>query len=234
MAEGVGSSAQRYSRAPHTRRSLPHSHPPDSVDRQTSAARSIRAHSMLYWRASPESEQRRLRPAGHDELEALITAARGRTLALFTSGRSMARRTRPARPGVGPSDHATAKPALVRAFADGAETASSPRTDCSRPSTSGAPCRSCDDRIPSPAPTAMLSRAAEAGPTASPMDIPRASMMRAQAAELSRTADERGVVAVMTRVWDRPTDGNRQPSAGEAHAPPRGGRDALRDHRDTA
>ena len=87
----------------------------------TSAARSTTAdHALLYVAQSlPDRRRPEAEPALHDELEALITAAGGRTLALFTSWRAM-RAAVEALPGTAPvpvlAQSDLPKPALVEAF----------------------------------------------------------------------------------------------------------------------
>ena len=79
-----------------------------------------RDHAMLYVAQSlPDRRRPESEPALHDELERLITAAGGRTLALFTSWRAMhaaveALRNRLSVPVLAQSD--LPKPALVEAF----------------------------------------------------------------------------------------------------------------------
>lgn len=165
------------------------------------------AHSMLYCALHlPNPNSDGFRAAVHDELEALITAAGGRTLALFTSWRSMdeaadALRGRVAFPILTQRD--LPKTALVKAFADSEETCLF--------ATAGlfqgvdVPGRTLSlvviDRIPFPRPDDPLlsARREQLGPTAfAEIDIPRASMMLAQASgRLIRSATDRGVVAVM-------------------------------------
>ena len=164
-------------------------------------------HSMLYCAMHlPNPNSEGFRAAVHDELEALITAAGGRTLALFTSWRSMdeaaeALRARTDLPIITQRD--LPKPALIKAFTDSEETCLF--------ATAGlfqgvdVPGRTLSlvviDRIPFPRPDDPLlsARREQLGPTAfSEIDIPRASMMLAQACgRLIRTATDRGVVAVM-------------------------------------
>ncbi|MGB0111799.1 MAG: ATP-dependent DNA helicase [Ilumatobacteraceae bacterium] len=165
------------------------------------------AHSMLYCALHlPNPNTDGFRAAVHDELEALITAAGGRTLALFTSWRSMdeaaeALRERIDLPILTQRD--LPKPALIKAFADSEETCLF--------ATAGlfqgvdVPGQTLSlvviDRIPFPRPDDPLlsARREQLGPTAfSEIDIPRASMMLAQACgRLIRSATDRGVVAVM-------------------------------------
>lgn len=164
-------------------------------------------HSLLYCAMHlPNPNSDGFRAAVHDELEALITAAGGRTLALFTSWRSMdeaanALRARVAFPILTQRD--LPKPALIRAFAEDDETCLF--------ATAGlfqgvdVPGRTLSlvviDRIPFPRPDDPLlsARREQLGPTAfAEIDVPRASMMLAQACgRLIRSATDRGVVAVM-------------------------------------
>jgi ATP-dependent DNA helicase DinG len=164
-------------------------------------------HSLLYCAMHlPNPNSDGFRAAVHDELEALITAAGGRTLALFTSYRSMdeaaeALRARIDLPILTQRD--LPKTALIQAFADSDET--------SLFATAGlfqgvdVPGQTLSlvviDRIPFPRPDDPLlsARREQLGPTAfSEIDIPRASMMLAQACgRLIRSATDRGVVAVM-------------------------------------
>jgi ATP-dependent DNA helicase DinG len=163
--------------------------------------------SLLYCAIHlPNPNSSGFRPAVHDELEALIEAAGGRTLALFTSWRAMdeaaeALRERIDLPILTQRD--LPKPALVRTFADSDETCLF--------ATAGlfqgvdVPGSSLSlvviDRIPFPRPDDPLlsARREELGASAfSEIDIPRASMMLAQACgRLIRSTTDRGVVAVM-------------------------------------
>ncbi len=163
--------------------------------------------SMLYCAMHlPNPNSEGFRAAVHDELEALITAAGGRTLALFTSYRSMdeaadALRQRIDHPILTQRD--LPKTALIKAFSDSAETCLF--------ATAGlfqgvdVPGQTLSlvviDRIPFPRPDDPLlsARREQLGPTAfSEIDIPRASMMLAQACgRLIRSATDKGVVAVM-------------------------------------
>jgi ATP-dependent DNA helicase DinG len=166
-----------------------------------------RDHALLYVanslpdRRRPESE-----PALHDELEALITAAGGRTLALFTSWRSMraaveALRGRLDVPVLAQSD--LPKPALVESFRDDEATCLF--------ATLGfwqgvdVPGRTLSlvtvDRIPFPRPDepVLQARRERAGAGAFRLvDLPRAGTLLAQGAgRLIRSAGDRGVVAVL-------------------------------------
>ncbi len=164
-------------------------------------------HAMLYVaqglpdRRRPESE-----PAIHDELEALINAAGGRTLALFTSWRAMnaavdALSDRLPFPLLSQSD--LPKPALVDAFSRSEPTCLF--------ATLGfwqgvdIPGRTLSlvtlDRIPFPRPDepVLQARRERAGAGAfNAVDLPRAGTLLAQGAgRLIRTARDRGVVAVL-------------------------------------
>jgi ATP-dependent DNA helicase DinG len=164
-------------------------------------------HAMLYVahslpdRRRPESE-----PALHDELERLINAAGGRTLALFTSWRAMnaavdTLRDRLTFPLLSQSDRP--KPALVEAFSNSEATCLF--------ATIGfwqgvdIPGRTLSlvtlDRIPFPRPDepVLQARRDRAGADAfSTVDLPRAGTLLAQGAgRLIRTAQDRGVVAVL-------------------------------------
>jgi len=152
-------------------------------------------------RRRPESE-----PALHDELELLIGAAGGRTLALFTSWRAMhaaveALRDRLDVPLLAQSD--LPKPALVEAFR-------SDEATCLF-ATLGywqgvdLPGRTLSlvtlDRIPFPRPDdpVLQARRERAGSGAfNVVDLPRAGTLLAQGAgRLIRSAHDRGVVAVL-------------------------------------
>lgn len=156
----------------------------------------------------PDPRQPGFRESVADELAALITAAGGRTLALFTSWAAMDH----AANAVGEriphrilTQRDLPKPALVRAFAEEESTCLF--------ATAGlfqgidVPGRTLSlvviDRIPFPRPDdPLLSARREALGSAAfaEIDIPRASTLLAQAAgRLIRTASDRGVVAVLDR-----------------------------------
>jgi ATP-dependent DNA helicase DinG len=156
----------------------------------------------------PDPRDPRYRDGVHDELEALIAAAGGRTLALFTSWKAMdlaaeAVRVRVDVPILTQRD--LPKPALVRRFAGDEPTCVF--------ATAGffqgvdVPGRTLSqviiDRLPFPRPDDPLlsARRERLGPAAfSQIDLPRAAMMLAQAAgRLIRTSTDRGVVAVLDR-----------------------------------
>jgi ATP-dependent DNA helicase DinG len=166
-----------------------------------------REHALLYVAQSlPDRRRPEAEPALHDELEVLITAAGGRTLALFTSWRAMhaardALADRLPFPLLTQAD--LPKPALVDAF-------SSDESACLF-ATLGfwqgvdIPGRTLSlvtlDRIPFPRPDepVLEARRERAGSSAfSTVDLPRAGTLLAQGAgRLIRSAEDRGVVAVL-------------------------------------
>lgn len=142
----------------------------------------------------------------HDELEALITAAEGRTLALFTSRRAMEQAAAVLSERVPWPVHVQGdlpKPALVAAFAGEEESCLF--------ATMGywqgvdVPGASLSlvvlDKLPFPRPDdpLMAARREAAGPQGfRVVDLPRAATLLAQGAgRLIRTATDRGVVAVL-------------------------------------
>jgi ATP-dependent DNA helicase DinG len=164
-------------------------------------------HALLYVaRSLPDRRKPEAEPAMHEELEVLINAAGGRTLALFTSWRAMrgaveALADRLEVPVLTQSD--LPKPALVEAF----------RSDESAClfATLGfwqgvdVPGRTLSlvtiDRIPFPRPDdpVLEARRELAGPGAfGSVDLPRAGTLLAQGAgRLIRSSSDRGVVAVL-------------------------------------
>jgi len=166
-----------------------------------------RAHALLYVASSlPDRRRPEAEPALHDELETLITAAGGRTLALFTSWRAMraaveALADRLPFPLLSQSD--LPKPALVEAFRSD-ESACLFATlgfwqgvDVPGPTLSLVTI----DRIPFPRPDdpVLEARRDLAGPGAfGRVDLPRAGTLLAQGAgRLIRSSTDRGVVAVL-------------------------------------
>ncbi len=163
-------------------------------------------HGLLYCAAHlPDPRQPAFDAAVHEELAALIEAAGGRTLALFTSYRAMdaaieALRPRLTTPVLGQRD--LPKPALVAAFAQD--------ESASLFATMGfwqgidVPGRTLSlvtiDRLPFPRPDEPLLQARRERARAEAfrvIDLPRAAMMLAQGVgRLIRTTDDRGVVAV--------------------------------------
>ncbi|MGH9178184.1 MAG: ATP-dependent DNA helicase, partial [Acidimicrobiales bacterium] len=165
------------------------------------------AHALLYCAAHlPDPRHPEHQAALHDELEALVRAAGGRTLALFTSWRAMhagADALRPRLPWTVLAQGDLPKPALVEAFASDEQSCLFATMgywqgiDVPGPSLSLVTI----DRIPFPRPDEPLlqARRERAGRTAfSVIDLPRAATLLAQGAgRLIRTATDRGVVAVL-------------------------------------
>jgi ATP-dependent DNA helicase DinG len=154
----------------------------------------------------PQPKAPTFRSAVADELVALIEAAGGRTLALFTSWAAMddavaAVRDRVDVPILTQRD--LPKPALVRAFAESEETCLFATTGMFQ--GVDVPGRTLSlvviDKLPFPRPDDPLlsARREQLGPTAfSEIDVPRAATLLAQACgRLVRTANDRGAVAVL-------------------------------------
>jgi ATP-dependent DNA helicase DinG len=166
-------------------------------------------HALLYCPVTlPDPRDGRYRDAVHGELVALITAAGGRTLALFTSWKAMdaaaeAVRGRVEVPILTQRDQP--KPALLKAFA--ADEATCLFATAGFFQGVDVPGRTLTqvviDRLPFPRPDDPLlsARREQLGPVAfAQIDVPRAAMMLAQAAgRLIRTASDQGVVAVLDR-----------------------------------
>jgi ATP-dependent DNA helicase DinG len=167
------------------------------------------AHALLYCAVHlPDPRQPGFIEATHRELEALITAAGGRTLALFTSWRALAAATEALRPRLPYRILAQGelpKPELLSVF--GREEASClfatagffQGIDVPGPALSLVTI----DRLPFPRPDDPLlgARREAAGAEAFRLiDLPRAATLLAQASgRLIRTATDRGVVAVLDR-----------------------------------
>ncbi len=166
-------------------------------------------HALLYCALHlPDPRSERYRDALHEELAALITAAGGRTLALFTSWKAMdlaaaALRDRLATPVLTQRD--LPKPALVARFA--ADEATSVFATAGFFQGVDVPGRTLSlvvvDRLPFPRPDdPLLSARRErlGGAAFREIDLPRAAMLLAQASgRLIRTSTDRGVVAVLDR-----------------------------------
>jgi ATP-dependent DNA helicase DinG len=165
------------------------------------------SHALLYVaRSLPDRRRPESEPAIHDELAALMTAAGGRTLALFTSWRAMTAAVTALReqvdfPILAQSD--LPKPALIEAFRSDEATClfatlgfwqgvDIPGSTLSVVAI---------DRIPFPRPDdpVLQARRDRAGTAAfQTVDLPRAGTLLAQGAgRLIRSADDRGVVAVL-------------------------------------
>ncbi len=164
-------------------------------------------HALLYVaRTLPDRRRPESEPALHDELEMLITAAGGRTLALFTSWRAMraaaeALGARVPFPILSQSD--LPKPALLEAFrSDEAACLFATLGFWQGVDVVGRTLSLVTiDRIPFPRPDdpVLEARRERAGPGAfSIVDLPRAGTLLAQGAgRLIRSATDRGVVAVL-------------------------------------
>ena len=164
-------------------------------------------HAMLYCAAQlPDPRRADHQAAMHDELEALVRCAGGRTLALFTSWRAMeaaAAALGPRLPWTVLSQGDLPKPALIDAFASDEQSCLFATMgywqgiDVPGPSLSMVTI----DRIPFPRPDEPLlqARRERAGPGAfTVVDLPRAATLLAQGAgRLIRSAADRGVVAVL-------------------------------------
>ncbi len=163
--------------------------------------------SMLYCAIHlPNPNSPDFRAKANDELEALINAAGGRTLALFTSYRAMDEAAEEMRERLDNrilTQRDMPKTALVNAFAEDDATCLFATAGLFQGVDVPGSTLSLVviDRIPFPRPDDPLlsARRDELGRTAfSEIDIPRASMMLAQAAgRLIRSATDTGVVAVM-------------------------------------
>lgn len=165
------------------------------------------SHALLYCAAHlPDPRSALFDEAVHEELAALIDAAGGRTLALFTSYRAMdlaaeAMRARLSVPVLTQRDRP--KPALLAEFSEDEATCLFATmgfwqgVDIPGPSLSLVTI----DRLPFPRPDEPLLQARrELAREAAfrVVDLPRAVMLLAQGAgRLIRTADDRGVVAVL-------------------------------------
>ena len=165
------------------------------------------ANALLYCSAHlPDPRQPGHEEALHDELEALIRAAEGRTLALFTSYRAMDAALDELRgrlPWTLLGQRDLPKPALVERFASEEETCLFATMgfwqgiDVPGPSLSLVTL----DRLPFPRPDEPLLQARRERARAEAfrlVDLPRAVTLLAQGAgRLIRTATDRGVVAVL-------------------------------------
>ena len=164
-------------------------------------------HAVLYCAAHlPDPRSPGYADAMHAEMEALVKAAGGRTLALFTSWRAMQAAVevlRPRLPWTVLAQGDLPKPALVEAFASDERSCLFATMgywqgiDVPGPSLSLVTI----DRVPFPRPDEPLvqARRERAGPGAFRLvDLPRAATLLAQGAgRLVRSATDRGVVAVL-------------------------------------
>ncbi|MHB1709958.1 MAG: ATP-dependent DNA helicase [Acidimicrobiales bacterium] len=182
--------------------------PADSTDQlDVGSPFDYRSHAMLYVAKSvPDRRRPESEPAIHRELEALINAAGGRTLALFTSWRAMSAAATALADRV-PfrilSQSDLPKPALIEAF--GSDESACLFATLGFWQGVDVPGRTLSlvtiDRIPFPRPDdpVLQARRERAGPGAfSTVDLPRAGTLLAQGAgRLIRSAEDRGVVAVL-------------------------------------
>ena len=164
-------------------------------------------HGVLYCAMHlPPPRSPRFRDAVADELVALIDAAGGRTLALFTSWAAMDHAVEAVRGRVQVpilTQRDLPKPALVREFASSEETCLFATTGLFQ--GVDVPGRTLSlvviDKLPFPRPDDPLlsARRDQLGAAAfTTIDVPRAATMLAQACgRLIRTATDRGVVAVL-------------------------------------
>jgi ATP-dependent DNA helicase DinG len=182
--------------------------PPDGTDvLDVGSPFDYQEHALLYCAAHlPDPRQPAHQAGVHDELEALIGAAGGRTLALFTSRRAMQEAAAALAPRLGVTvltQDDLPKPALLARF-------SADETTCLF-ATAGlfqgidVPGRTLSlvtiDRLPFPRPDEPLlkARRERLGPEAfRGIDLPRAATLLAQAGgRLIRRATDRGVFAVL-------------------------------------
>ncbi len=165
------------------------------------------SHALLYCAtAMPDPRSDQYASALERELESLIVAAGGRTLALFTSWRAMdaaARALGPRLPWTVLTQRDLPKPALIEAFTDDEESCLFATLGFWQGIDVPGPALSLVtiDRLPFPRPDdpVLSARRERAGAQAfRTIDLPRAATLLAQGAgRLIRTAADRGVVAVL-------------------------------------
>lgn len=166
-----------------------------------------REHGLLYCPVHlPEPRHGDYQAAMHDELRSLITAAGGRTLALFTSWRAMTAAVdalRPCVPWRVLAQGDLPKPALIEAFSSDEQSCLFATMGYWQGIDVPGPALSLVtiDRIPFPRPDEPLlqARRERAGPGAfGIIDLPRAATLLAQGTgRLIRSATDRGVVAIL-------------------------------------
>jgi len=164
------------------------------------------ANAVLYCATHlPDPRQERA-DAVHDEIAALVEAAGGRTMALFTSWRAMQAAVEALRPKLSTPVLAQGeqpKPALLRVFTDDPSTSLFATMSFWEGVDVPGPSLSCVviDKLPFARPDDPLleARREQVGGRAFELiDLPRATTLLAQGAgRLVRTADDRGVVAVL-------------------------------------
>jgi ATP-dependent DNA helicase DinG len=182
--------------------------PADRVDQlDVGSPFDYESNSILYCAAHlPDPRAAGYETAMHDELEALITAAGGRTLALFTSWSAMHAAVDALRPRLAFTvldQTSLPKPALVAAFSSDEESC----LFATMGFWQGVDVRGSTlslvtiDRLPFPRPDEPLLQARRErarGNAFALVDLPRATMLLAQGAgRLIRSATDRGVVAVL-------------------------------------
>jgi ATP-dependent DNA helicase DinG len=165
------------------------------------------AHALLYCAMHmPQPKSPEFRDAVADELAHLIAAAGGRTLALFTSWAALDHAAAAVRERLDSpilTQRELPKPALVKAFAESEETSLFATTGLFQGVDIPGSTLSLVviDKLPFPRPDdPLLSARRELLGAAAfgAIDVPRAATMLAQACgRLIRTADDRGVVAVL-------------------------------------
>ena len=181
---------------------------PETVDLDVGSPFDYRTQALLYVPRLPDVRHPDHEAAAHAELEFLLTAAGGRTLALFTSWRAM-RAARAAVDGRVPyrllAQDDLPKPALVEAFrADETSCLFATMGFWQGVDVPGATCSLVViDRLPFARPDDPLAEARRerAGPDAfAVVDVPHAAVRLAQGAgRLIRSTTDRGVVAVLDR-----------------------------------
>ena len=184
---------------------LAHDTPFDSID--VGSPFDYEAAGLLYCPVTmPDPRDDDYRDALHNEIEALIMAAGGRTLALFTSWRSMnmaKEHLLDRLPYTLLAQGDSPKQVLVDQFLEDEESVLLATMSFWQGVDIPGRTLSCViiDRIPFPRPDDPLlsARRDQVGPRAfGEIDLPRASMLLAQGAgRLIRSADDRGVVAVL-------------------------------------
>jgi len=163
-------------------------------------------HAVLYCATHlPDPRQDRA-DAVHDEIQALVEAAGGRTMALFTSWRAMQAAVEALRPRLSTlvlAQGEQPKPALLRTFTDEPATSLFATMSFWEGVDVPGPSLSCVviDKLPFARPDDPLldARREQVGDRAfEVIDLPRAATLLAQGAgRLIRTAEDRGVVAVL-------------------------------------
>jgi len=164
------------------------------------------ANAVLYCATHLPDPRQDRSDAVHDEIAALIDAAGGRTMALFTSWRAMQAAVEALRPRLSTPVLAQGeqpKPALLRAFTDDASTSLFATMSFWEGVDVPGPSLSCVviDKLPFARPDDPLleARREQVGQRAFELiDLPRATTLLAQGAgRLVRTVEDRGVVAVL-------------------------------------